>query len=74
MSKHTFIVSGWTCDGCVDATRRVLSRIEGIRSVDAALEARRVTVDYEGGGETLQQAREAIARAGFDVSEERDGA
>ncbi len=71
MRRHLFEVSGWTCDGCVQATQRVLSKVEGIREVAGDLEARTVTLTYEGGAEVLDQARAAIARAGFEVVGER---
>ncbi|KAL7560698.1 hypothetical protein ACA910_021432 [Epithemia clementina (nom. ined.)] len=38
---------GMTCEGCSNAVKRILKKIEGVQSVDADLEGKTVTVEAD---------------------------
>lgn len=44
MTKTVNFNVGMTCGGCSGAVQRILSKIEGVESVDANLETKKVTV------------------------------
>ncbi|CAM9165297.1 unnamed protein product [Hapterophycus canaliculatus] len=43
-----------TCDGCANATKRILGKMEGVSAVDANVDAKTVTVSSDGA--TTKQA------------------
>lgn len=38
---------GMTCSGCADAVRRILGKIEGVKSIDTDLDSKVVTVEAD---------------------------
>lgn len=36
-----------SCGGCSGACTRILSKLEGVKNVDASLDAQKITVDYD---------------------------
>ena len=44
MTKVVHFKVGMTCSGCSGAVQRILTKIEGVQSVDANLETKDVTV------------------------------
>lgn len=50
-------VQGMTCDACVRAIERKLSRVEGVASARVNLETGRATVEYNHAGSDDEQAR-----------------
>jgi copper chaperone len=61
-------VKGMTCDGCVNAVRRVVSRVEGVRSVEVDLAAGRAVVT---GAFEPEGVAAAIRKAGYVPGEAR---
>ncbi len=58
----TLVVSGMTCQGCVNAVTRVLSRVPGAKDVDVDLAAGRAVVQ----GDTETDALlAAVRKAGY---------
>lgn len=47
METKTFKVPNIGCDGCVNAIKGELSDLEGIQSVDATVDTKLVTVNFE---------------------------
>eukprot|EP00904_Undaria_pinnatifida_P007331 jgi/Undpi1/3728/HiC_scaffold_16.g07097.m1 len=45
---------GMTCDGCANATKRILGKMEGVSAVEADVEAKKVMVTSNGA--TTKQA------------------
>lgn len=58
-------VKGMTCDHCVHAVQKELSKVEGITGVDVDLDQGIVTVHGEGFSD--EQVAAGIDEAGFDV-------
>ncbi|WIV12284.1 copper ion binding protein [Proteiniborus sp. MB09-C3] len=63
--KKTLTVEGMNCQHCVKAVKNALSQLEGVKSVEVDLAAKKVEVE----GDNLQDAaiKEAIEDAGYEV-------
>lgn len=63
--KKTLTVEGMSCQHCVKAVKNALSEIQGVKSVEVDLAAKKVEVE----GDNLQDAvlKEAIEEAGYEV-------
>lgn len=57
-------VIGMTCDGCVNAVRRVLSRVPGVTDVQVDLAAGRAEV---AGAADTAQLLAAVRKAGYEA-------
>ena len=58
-------VTGMTCQGCVNAVTRVLSRVPGVRGVSVDLGAGRVVV---GGNADPEALLAAVRKAGYGAA------
>lgn len=67
MEKITFTVKGMTCMGCVRSVKNVLEPISGVSSVDITLENGEVVIAYDPSMANLDQFRDAIHDAGYEV-------
>ncbi|SFN89391.1 copper chaperone [Nitrosospira briensis] len=67
MQTEIMKVKGMTCMGCVNSVKNVLERIPGVSSSEVSLEQGQVTIQYDGGMTGMDQFREAIEDAGFEV-------
>ena len=47
MESKTFQVPNIGCDGCVNAIKGELGDLEGIKTVDGAVDSKMVTVEYD---------------------------
>jgi copper chaperone len=65
-SVKTYIVPGMSCAHCVTAVSEEVGQVDGVESVDVALDTKRVTVR----GRALDDAavRAAIAEAGYETA------
>lgn len=63
--ERTFTIEGMSCGGCVRSVTRVLEAVPGVEPV--AVEVGRATVRIDPASATADDARAAIARAGFTV-------
>ncbi|WP_352420306.1 copper ion binding protein [Proteiniborus sp.] len=63
--KKTLTVEGMSCQHCVKAVKSALSQLEGVRSVEVDLAAKKVDVE----GDNLQDEvlKAAIEDAGYEV-------
>jgi len=65
-AKHTYSVPGVSCGHCVAAVTEEVEQVAGVRSVEVALDSRRVTVT--GTGVDDGAVRAAIEEAGYEVT------
>jgi copper chaperone len=64
-TEKTFTIQGMSCSGCVRSLTRVLQAVTGLEPVAVEVGRARVRIDLDQA--TAEQARAAIARAGFTV-------
>lgn len=67
MEKITLTVKGMTCMGCVRSVKNVLEPLPGVNSVDITLESGQVTIGYDTTKINIEQFRNAIVDAGYEV-------
>jgi len=67
MKKVILTVKGMTCMGCVRSVKNVLEPIPGIAGVDVTLENGQVAIAYDSAKARVDQLREAIQDAGYEV-------
>jgi copper chaperone len=67
MEKITLTVKGMTCMGCVRSVKNVLEPIPGVNGVDITLENGQVAISYDTAKVSVEQFRDAISDAGYEV-------
>ncbi len=67
MEKITLTVKGMTCMGCVRSVKNVLEPIPGVTGVEVTLENGQVTIDYDPAKSGVDQFKNAINDAGYEV-------
>ena len=67
MEKITLTVKGMTCMGCVRSVKNVLEPIPGVSSVDITLDNGQVAISYDAAKSGVEQFRNAINDAGYEV-------
>lgn len=67
MQTEIIKVNGMTCMGCVNSVKNVLEKIAGVSSADVYLEQKQVTVAYNAMTTHVDQLKNAIKEAGFEV-------
>ena len=60
-------INGMTCMGCVRSVKNVLEKISGVSGADVSLENEQVTIQYDAEQTNVNQFKEAIVGAGFEV-------
>lgn len=68
MTRITLNVKGMTCGHCVKAVEGALNELAGVERALVDLQAGTVTVDYQDASVTLDQMKEAIEEAGYEVA------
>ncbi len=68
MEKIIFVVKGMTCMGCVGSVKNVLEPIPGVSSVEISLENGQVAISYDAEKSGVEQLRNAINDAGYEVA------
>ena len=66
-TDKTFTISGMSCGGCVNSLTRVLKTVPGIEPLKIEVGTAHLRLDDRA---TVQAVREAVARAGFEVTSE----
>ena len=61
-------INGMTCLGCVSSVKSVLDKIAGVNDADVSLENGQVTIQYDAEKTNVNQFKEAIMEAGFEVN------
>lgn len=67
MAAITLNVEGMSCGHCQARIEKALMEIEGIERVEVSLEKAQVAVEYDQEKVGLDQIKEAIEDAGYDV-------
>ena len=60
-------VSGMKCGGCENTVNTALSAIDGVISVKASHQEKKVDVEYDSAKTDLDELEDAISDAGFTV-------
>lgn len=68
MATTTIAIQGMTCSGCVQSVTKALHAIAGVQNVDVSLEQHQATVTFDDTQVTVEQLKEAIEDAGYDVA------
>ncbi len=68
MAQHTFAVQEIHCEACENAIRKSLSRMDGIRTVEADSSTNQVAVLYDESTTDQQTIAERLATAGYPVT------
>ena len=66
-TEKTFTISGMSCGGCVNSLTRVLKTVPGVEPLKIEVGVAQLRLDERA---TSQAVREAVARAGFQVTSE----
>lgn len=61
-------INGMTCLGCVNSVKSLLDKIPGVNDADVSLENGQVTIQYNAEKTDVNQFKEAIMEAGFEVN------
>ncbi len=61
-------IEGMHCEGCSSRLTRVLNAIEGVRA-EVSLEEKTAKIEYDENATTLEEIKEAIQDAEFEVVE-----
>jgi copper chaperone len=67
MEKVILEVNGMSCEHCVKAIKNSLSEIDGIEKVDISLEEGTVTVEYDTSKVEIENIKNIIEDAGYEV-------
>ena len=68
MSDKTYTISGMSCGGCVNSLTRVLKSVPGIEPIK--IEVGKAHLRVDDARVTSQIVRDAVERAGFEVTAE----
>ncbi len=68
MSEKTYTISGMSCGGCVNSLTRVLAAVPGIEPIK--IEVGKAQLRIDDATVTSQTVTDAVARAGFAVTNE----
>jgi copper ion binding protein len=66
MSERTYVVTGMTCEHCVNAVTEEVGRVDGVQAVDVDLASGRVRVT--GTAYSDAHIEEAIDEAGYELA------
>mgnify|MGYP002630992653 CR=1 FL=1 len=68
--EKTYSIAGMTCGGCVNSLTRVLASVPGIEAV--SVEVGKAVVRLDASLATSDTVKDAVARAGFEVTKETE--
>ncbi|MGI9953537.1 copper ion binding protein [Moorellaceae bacterium AZ2] len=63
----TLKIQGMTCSHCQMSVEKALQGLAGVQRVKVDLEAKEAVVTYDPDRVTLQDLKEAVAQAGYEV-------
>lgn len=69
MKQETLGVIGMTCASCASAVERSVSRIDGVHSAYVNLAAEKLSVEFDDNKTELENIKDAIVKAGYQVQE-----
>jgi copper chaperone len=67
MQTATIRIKGMTCMGCVNSIKNILKNVSGIAQSEVTLDPAQATIQYDPAHTSLNQLKEAIIDAGFEV-------
>lgn len=67
METEIVKIKGMTCMGCANSVKSVLEKIPGVDSADVSLEQKQATVRYNAATTGVNQFKNAIEDAGFEI-------
>ncbi|MBX9916208.1 MAG: copper chaperone [Nitrosomonas sp.] len=67
MQTATIKIKGMTCMGCVNSIKNVLKNVPGIAQLEVTLDPAQAIVQFDPENTSLNQLKETIIDAGFDV-------
>ncbi len=67
MQTTTIIIKGMTCVGCINSVKAVLKNLSGIARTEVTLEPAQAIIQYDSNNINIEQIKEAIVDAGFEV-------
>lgn len=68
METTVIKIEGMTCGGCVASVTRVLQAVPGVGHADVSLEQKQATVEHDATLASVDQLRQAVEDAGFEVA------
>jgi copper chaperone len=68
METTVIKIEGMTCGGCVASVTRVLQALPGVGHADVSLEQKQATVEHDTALASVDQLRQAVEDAGFEVA------
>jgi copper chaperone len=66
-TEKTFTIQGMSCGGCVNSLTRVLKSVPGVEPIKIEVGKAHLRLDERA---TLQNVKDAVERAGFEVTAE----
>lgn len=67
MQTATIKIKGMTCMGCVNSIKNVLRNVPGITQLEVTLDPAQAIIQFDPENTSLNQLKETIIDAGFDV-------
>jgi copper chaperone len=61
-------INGMTCMGCVNSIKNVVEKVSGVSGADVSLENKQVKIKYDPEKTNINQFKEAIVGAGFEIN------
>jgi len=61
-------INGMTCIRCVNSIKNVIEKVSGVRGADVSLENKQVKIKYDPEKTNINQFKEAIVGAGFEIN------
>jgi Cu+-exporting ATPase len=71
MSRETLTIGGMTCAACAKRIEKVTGKLNGVINATVNFASEKLTVEYDEGVVQIPSIREAVARIGYEVVEER---
>jgi copper chaperone len=68
MQTVTLGISGMTCGGCVRSVTNVLKAQDGVAKAEVSLEKNNAVVEYDSAKVRLEQLKQSVVEAGFEVA------
>ena len=61
-------INGMTCMGCANSIKNVIEEISGVSDTNVSLENNQVKIQYDPEKTNINQFKEAIVGAGFEIN------
>ncbi len=68
MERTEFTVKGMTCGNCVNSVTEALKGVDGVKLAKVTLEDEKAQVTYDPQHTSLEQLKEAVKAAGYEVA------